>query len=157
MRDHAAIRALDDAADLHEMLEQLETASGWSKPKGKNRGRGLAVGFWSSRGMPGGNSLKMNPDGTIAITTGSVDLSGSHTSLQQIASEELGVSLDKVEILTGDKARDRFSHGRIPGTRFAIPRYFWWIAWKIPFLFTLSNPSLKASTRSGEVFLLNAI
>lgn len=100
--DHSSIGALDDAADLNEMLERLKAESGWSQPKGKNRGRGVAVGFWSSRGMPGGNSLKMNADGTIAITTGSIDLSGSHTSLQQIAGEELGVSLDQVGILTGD-------------------------------------------------------
>ncbi len=100
--DHTSIGALDDAADLNEMLDQLAIESGWSQPKEKNRGRGMAVGFWASRGMPGSNSLKMNPDGTIAITTGSVDLSGSHTSLQQIAGEELGVSLDKVGVLTGD-------------------------------------------------------
>jgi CO/xanthine dehydrogenase Mo-binding subunit len=100
--DRTSIGALDDAADLCQILEQLERDSGWRKPKGKNRGRGIAVGFWSSRGMPGGNTLKMNPDGTIAITTGSVDLSGTHSTLQQIAAEELGIGMDKVGILTGD-------------------------------------------------------
>jgi CO/xanthine dehydrogenase Mo-binding subunit len=100
--DRTSIGALDDAADLGQILEQLEHDSGWRKPKGKNRGRGIAVGFWSSRGMPGGNTLKMNPDGTIAITTGSVDLSGTHSTLQQIAAEELGIGMDQVGILTGD-------------------------------------------------------
>jgi CO/xanthine dehydrogenase Mo-binding subunit len=100
--DRTSIGALDDAADLRQVLEQLEHDSGWRKPKGKNRGRGVAVGFWSSRGMPGGNTLKMNPDGTIAITTGSVDLSGTHSTLQQIAAEELGIGMDQVGILTGD-------------------------------------------------------
>ena len=52
--------------------------------------------------MPGSNSLKLNPDGTVAITTGSVDLSGTHVTLQQIAGEELGVGLEKVGVLTGD-------------------------------------------------------
>jgi carbon-monoxide dehydrogenase large subunit len=52
--------------------------------------------------MPGGNTLKLNADGTIAITTGSVDLSGSHTVLQQVAGEELGVGIDQVGIITGD-------------------------------------------------------
>ncbi len=100
--DHSAIGALDDAADLREMLQRLEQESGWHKPKGKNRGRGMAVGFWSSRGMAGGNTLKMNTDGTIAITTGSVDLSGTHSTLQQIAAEELGIGMDQVGILTAD-------------------------------------------------------
>lgn len=100
--DHASIGALDDAADLRELLERIEQESGWHRPKGKNRGRGLAVGFWSSRGMPGSNTLKLNPDGTVAITTGSVDLSGTHTTLQQIAGEELGVGIEKVGVLTAD-------------------------------------------------------
>jgi CO/xanthine dehydrogenase Mo-binding subunit len=52
--------------------------------------------------MPGGNTLKMNSDGTIAITTGSVDLSGTNSVLQQIAGEELGIGMDQVGILTGD-------------------------------------------------------
>jgi CO/xanthine dehydrogenase Mo-binding subunit len=38
----------------------------------------------------------------VAITTGSVDLSGTHSALQQIAGEELGVALDKVGVVTGD-------------------------------------------------------
>ena len=100
--DRSSIGDLSDAADLLEMLERLEQESGWHEPKGKNRGRGVAVGFWSSRGMPGGNTLKMNSDGTIAITTGSVDLSGTNSVLQQIAGEELGIGMDQVGILTGD-------------------------------------------------------
>ncbi len=100
--DRSSIGALDDAADLGELLEQVEQEAGWHKPKAPHRGRGIAVGFWASRGMPGGNTLKLNSDGTIAITTGSVDVSGSHSTLQQIAGEEMGVGIDKVGILTGD-------------------------------------------------------
>ena len=100
--DRSSIGALDDAADLREIIERTERESGWHQPKAKNRGRGIAVGFWASRGMPGGNTLKLNADGTVAITTGSVDLSGSHSVLQQIAGEELGVGIDKVGIITAD-------------------------------------------------------
>jgi CO/xanthine dehydrogenase Mo-binding subunit len=100
--DRSSIGALDDAADLREILERTEQEAGWHRPKAKNRGRGIAVGFWASRGMPGGNTLKLNADGTVAITTGSVDLSGSHSVLQQIAGEELGVGIDKVGIITAD-------------------------------------------------------
>jgi CO/xanthine dehydrogenase Mo-binding subunit len=100
--DRSSIGGLDDAADLRELLGQVERDAGWNKPKAVNHGRGIAVGFWASRGMPGGNTLKLNSDGTIAITTGSVDVSGSHSVLQQIAGEEMGVGIDKVGILTAD-------------------------------------------------------
>jgi CO/xanthine dehydrogenase Mo-binding subunit len=100
--DRSIIGALDDAADLREMIERIEQESDWHKPKAKNHGRGIAVGFWASRGMPGSNSVKLNPDGTVAITTGSVDLSGTHVTLQQVAGEELGIGLEKVGVLTGD-------------------------------------------------------
>jgi xanthine dehydrogenase molybdenum-binding subunit len=100
--DRSSIGNLEDAADLREMIDRATQEAGWNKPKRKNHGRGIAVGFWASRGMPGGNTLKLNADGTIAITTGSVDLSGSHSALQQIAGEELGVGIDRVGILTGD-------------------------------------------------------
>jgi CO/xanthine dehydrogenase Mo-binding subunit len=100
--DRSMVGALEDAADLRSMLERIESESGWHTPKAKNRGRGLAVGFWTSRGMPGSNTLKLNADGTVAITTGSVDLSGTHSALQQIAGEELGVAMDRVGVITGD-------------------------------------------------------
>ena len=100
--DRSTIGDLSDAADLNEMLDTLERESGLNEPKAPNRGRGVAIGFWASRGMPGGNTLKMNADGTIAITTGSVDVSGTNSVLQQIAGEELGVGMDQVGILTGD-------------------------------------------------------
>ena len=100
--DRSTIGALDDAADLREMLDKLEQESGWNTPKKPHHGRGVAVGFWASRGMPGGNTLKMNSDGTIAITTGSVDLSGTNSTLQQIAAEELGVGMADVGVITGD-------------------------------------------------------
>ena len=45
--------------------------------------------------MPGSNSLKLNPDGTVAITTGSVDLSGTHVTLQQIAGESWALASRK--------------------------------------------------------------
>jgi CO/xanthine dehydrogenase Mo-binding subunit len=47
--------------------------------------------------------LKVNENGTINIITGAEDIGqGSNTILCQIAAEELGVSLDRVQITTGD-------------------------------------------------------
>ncbi|GIX49109.1 MAG: xanthine dehydrogenase [Candidatus Tectimicrobiota bacterium] len=100
--DQTAIGDVANAADLVELLDRLAAEANWHAPKAPHRGRGLAVGFWASRGMPGSNVLKMNPDGTVTITTGSVDLSGTHSTLQQIAAEELGLSMEQVGIVTGD-------------------------------------------------------
>jgi CO/xanthine dehydrogenase Mo-binding subunit len=69
-----------------------EALAGWKI------GIGLAVGGW-----PGGNdaaaaACRLEPDGTISVVIGTVDLTGSDTSLAMIAAEGLGLSSESVNI-----------------------------------------------------------
>jgi CO/xanthine dehydrogenase Mo-binding subunit len=69
---------------------------------GKKRGVGLALGGWLGGLQPTGATVRLNPDGTLAVLTGQVDIAGTNISLAQIAASAYGVDTDLVRITTGD-------------------------------------------------------
>jgi CO/xanthine dehydrogenase Mo-binding subunit len=94
-------------------MEVLQRAAGhpfwteraaWKKgaPEGVRRGVGLALGGWLGGLQPTGATVKLNPDGTLAVLTGQVDIAGTNIALAQIAATAYGVDIDKVKITTGD-------------------------------------------------------
>ncbi len=86
-----------------ETLRKAAEAAAWgAKPREKNRGRGIALGYWLVGGMASSSGVKLNEDGTVSVLTGVVDLSGTVTSLGQIVAEVLGVELEDVHIRTAD-------------------------------------------------------
>lgn len=86
-----------------ETLLKAAEAAGWgAKPREKNRGRGIALGYWLVGGYASSAGVKLNEDGTVTVMTGVVDLSGTVTSLGQIVAEVLGVELDDVHVRTAD-------------------------------------------------------
>ena len=66
------------------------------------RGVGIAVGEWRSGSGPSTASISVNEDGTVGLLTGSVDISGSDTSLAQIAAEVLGLEMEQVIVAKRD-------------------------------------------------------
>ena len=69
---------------------------------GKRRGVGLALGGWLGGLQPTGATVRLNPDGSLAVLTGQVDIAGTNISLAQIAASAYGVDTDLVRITTGD-------------------------------------------------------
>jgi CO/xanthine dehydrogenase Mo-binding subunit len=73
----------------------------------KKRGKGIAA-IWYSTGMSGGGDpsqvvVKMRPDGSVDVIIGSVDIGqGARTVVRQIAAQELGVPIEKVNVTTVD-------------------------------------------------------
>jgi CO/xanthine dehydrogenase Mo-binding subunit len=59
-------------------------------------GRGVAMGGWDGSNGPASAIAILDADGRFRIVLGTVDLTGSFTSLAQIAAEALGVSVDRV-------------------------------------------------------------
>ena len=78
----------------------------WAKSGGKNghglRGTGLAVGGWIPGLQPTGATVRLNPDGSLQVLTGQVDIAGTNIALAQIAASAFGVDIDQVRITTGD-------------------------------------------------------
>jgi len=64
------------------------------------RGRGVAFGQWGNWGAESSSTISVNVDGTIALTTGSVDVTGTRTSLAMQVAEVLGLSVNQVSSTT---------------------------------------------------------
>lgn len=87
---------------LLETLQAVKERLGLPKKLEEGRGVGIAVCEWRSGSGPSTASISVNEDGTVSLLTGSVDISGSDTSLAQIAAETLGVGLDQVIVAKRD-------------------------------------------------------
>ena len=77
---------------------------GWKK---RGRGCGMASISWpAGGGPPSYASVRLNPDGTIDVLTGSQDLgTGARTVFAQIAAEALGANILDVRTVLGDTER----------------------------------------------------
>ena len=69
---------------------------------GAHRGRGIAIGCWGNWGAQSSASINVNYDGTLNLLTGSVDLSGTRTSIAMQAAESLGLPLAAFRSSVGD-------------------------------------------------------
>src|SRR5499433_527338 len=68
----------------------------------KRRGVGMAIGGWLGGLQPTGATVRLNPDGSVSVLTGQVDIAGTNIALAQIAASAYGIDVDKVKITTGD-------------------------------------------------------
>src|SRR5262245_24010274 len=76
-------------------------ASGGKEGRGL-RGVGFAVGGWIPGLQPTGATVRLNPDGSLQVLTGQVDIAGTNIALAQIAATAFGLDVEKVAISTGD-------------------------------------------------------
>lgn len=96
-----------------ELIETAMAHPAWTDPvpAGPSRGRGVAMGYWPNWGGTSGAQLTLQPDGTVNLTTGSVDLTGTRTSMAQIVAEELGIAPHQVNSMVGDTETALFADG----------------------------------------------
>jgi len=76
---------------------------------GPHRGRGVAYGYWGNWGARSSSRLTVNADGTVDLVTGSVDLTGTRTSLAMQAAQVLGLSLERIRPSVGDTEATGYS------------------------------------------------
>ena len=83
---------------LVECLEAARNHEHYRTPlEGPNRGRGIAAGFWMNRGFHSSVNMTVNPDGTVNLIEGSVDIGGSRASIAQQAAETLGIAYEEIK------------------------------------------------------------
>ncbi|QBD82282.1 xanthine dehydrogenase family protein molybdopterin-binding subunit [Ktedonosporobacter rubrisoli] len=104
-----------------DCLEEIEKHPLWAERgaqkavpaelEGWKIGVGVAVGGWPGGTEPAAAACRLESDGSITLVVGSVDLTGSDTSLALIASDVLGVSSDTVEVAHGNTDTMPYSGG----------------------------------------------
>ena len=68
----------------------------------KKYGRGVAIGYWFTGMYPASASLHVNPNGTINLITGAVDIGGTRASLAMQAAEALGIGYAEINPMVVD-------------------------------------------------------
>jgi len=80
-----------------ETVEAAKNSAHYKSPLGgKNRGRGVASGFWFNGGGRSSVAASVNPDGRVNLVEGSTDIGGSRASMAMMLAETLGISADDV-------------------------------------------------------------
>jgi xanthine dehydrogenase molybdenum-binding subunit len=80
-----------------ETLEAAMNSAHYKTPlEGKNRGRGVASGFWFNGGNKSSVSASVNPDGRVNLVEGSTDIGGSRASMAMMLAETLGLTAEDI-------------------------------------------------------------
>ena len=89
---------------LKETLRQAAEKIGWRKTSGPYRGKGIAC-MHKSTVTPSSSAafVKLNEDASVTLLCSAVEMGqGSSTILAQIASEELGIPVEKISMVRPD-------------------------------------------------------
>jgi len=114
-----------ESCGLQECMRKGAERIGWAKKRSsasnqkgtRRRGIGMACFMHNSNVYPYGSEcssalVKVNDDGTATAHFGAADMGqGSSTTLAKIAAEELGMSLENINIVTGDTASVPYDPG----------------------------------------------
>ena len=78
---------------------------------GQRVGFGMASQVWGGNGIPPAYAwVKLNPDGTVVVITGTQDIgTGTKTAFAQIAAETLGVPMEHIRVELGDTQHGLYS------------------------------------------------
>jgi CO/xanthine dehydrogenase Mo-binding subunit len=101
-----------------EVVDRLAEHPLWQKRDSlpPNEGVGVAVGIWTGAKNAASAVCRMEPDGTVTVITGVVDMSGTTAGLAAIAADTLGVGYDQVAMSfadTGSAPRTPISGGSV--------------------------------------------
>jgi xanthine dehydrogenase YagR molybdenum-binding subunit len=104
---------------LRRCLEEAAKRFGWesrgpaprTSTQRYRRGTGLAAQIWGAGGGPPAYAtVRIHPDGSIDVLTGTQDLgTGARTIFAQVAAEALGARLQDVRVILGDTERTPYT------------------------------------------------
>ena len=81
---------------IKETLFKVSEAIDLKNRNGVNRGKGIAVGNWYSGAGASGAMMKFNEDGTVSLSIGAPDATGTDIMAAQVAAEELKMPLNRI-------------------------------------------------------------
>jgi CO/xanthine dehydrogenase Mo-binding subunit len=90
---------------LTTILERVSAHPCWREPLAPGaypRGRGLALGYWRGTSMTSAAHVTIGSDGRAMVTMGTIDLTGTRTTMAQVAADELGLPIRDVYVQMGD-------------------------------------------------------
>ena len=105
---------------LPQCLSEGARAFGWEearrRPKGDGpiaKGVGVAAGQWGWEGQPVSTVIaRLFADGSLSLTFGAADIgTGTKTVMAMVASEELGIPLERIQIEHADSATSPYAVG----------------------------------------------
>jgi CO/xanthine dehydrogenase Mo-binding subunit len=101
------------SVSVDECLRQAANAIDWhNRRPTPGRGKGIACSWWMTTGGSSGVYLKLNPDGSVLLTSGAVELgTGALTGAAQILAEELALELDDVRVAMVDTQNVPYDYG----------------------------------------------
>ncbi len=86
-------------------LEAVASHPLWrSRHQDPGGGTGIAIAGWIPLVDPCAAACRVDPDGTVVVTLGAVDISGVYSSLVLVAAEEMGVEPRQVRVQIADSA-----------------------------------------------------
>lgn len=95
--------AVHTSIGAYEVLKAAREHAHYCAPlDGAHQGRGVAFGYWGNWGAQSSSTISVNADGTVALVVGSVDITGTRTSLAMQAAEALGLAFEQVRPAMGD-------------------------------------------------------
>ncbi len=97
---------------LTTIIERVAAHACWRDPIVPGhlpRGRGLALGYWRGTSMTSAAHVTIAGDGRPMVTMGSVDISGTRTTMAQVAAEEFGLPIGDVYVAMGDTKSSGYS------------------------------------------------
>jgi xanthine dehydrogenase molybdenum-binding subunit len=82
-----------------------------SRLEGPHRGRGVASGYWGNYGGKSSASASLNPDGSVSLVEGSVDIGGGRTAIAMQLAETLGIPAEMIRPTVGDTDAVGYTEG----------------------------------------------
>ncbi len=92
--------------DWSSALKKAAGAIDWTRPVGRNHGHGISLGLKSSSTASTSTAIvRLHYDASASILSGTSDMGqGARTVLSQVASQSLGIPLDRIALVMGDTA-----------------------------------------------------
>jgi xanthine dehydrogenase molybdenum-binding subunit len=94
--------AMESIGNEAVMTAAKESPHWNSELQGENRGRGIAMGFWTNGGLESSAYATVNRDGRVSLVLGSVDIGGQRAALAMQLAETLGIDYEQVKPIVVD-------------------------------------------------------